>query len=106
MSRLSLMNRADSTMTIAASGTFRKNTGAPAGVLDQPAAGDRSNGGGDRAETGPRANRPAAIGVVERGADDREAAWHEEGGADALHRTRRDQRARGSRETAARPTRW
>ena len=63
---------------------------APADVLDQPAAGDRSDGGCDRAEPGPRADRPAAIGVVERGADDREAA-----------------RARGRRRrhpAAARPT--
>ena len=73
---------------------------APADVLDQPAAGDGSEGRRHGAETGPRANRRAAIGVVERGADNREAPRYEEGGADALRRARHDERARGSSETA------
>ena len=75
--------------------------GAPADVFDQPAADDRADRRRDRAESRPRPDRPSAIGVVERGADDREAARHEEGGADALQRAAGDE-VRGD---AARPQR-
>ena len=69
----------------------QKEHRAPADVFDQPAARDRTNRGSDRAEARPRADRPAPFGIVECGADDRQAARHQEGGADALQRAAGDQ---------------
>ena len=90
------MKRSDSASTSRASGRFRKNTARQLDVLDQPAAADRTDRGRDRAEARPRADRSAAFGLVERGADDRQAAGHEEGRADALQRAAGDQhRGRG-----------
>src|SRR6266568_1804039 len=59
-----------------------------------------SNRRRDRAETGPRADRPAAFAIVERRADDRQTAWHEEGGADTLQRAGGNQHRGRRREPA------
>lgn len=74
--------------------------GAPADVLNQPSPRDWSDGRHHGAESGPCADRPAAIGVVKGGADNRETPRHQERGADALRRTCRDERARGACEAA------
>src|SRR5258705_3368213 len=79
----------------------QKEHRAPAGVLDEPAAAHRADRRGNRAEYRPRADRAAAPGVVERGADDREAARNQERGTHALQRATSDQDARGSRDAAA-----
>ena len=74
--------------------------GAPADVFDQPAAGDRADRRRDRAESRPGPDRPPALGIVERGTDDREAARNEEGGAEPLERAADDQRRCGGGQAA------
>ncbi len=76
----------------------QKEHGAPARVLDQPAAGDRANRRRDGAESGPGADRSPAIRIVERRADDGEATRHEKGRADSLERPAGDQRRRRRRQ--------
>ena len=73
-SRLSSMNRSDSSDDHDGERHVQEEHRAPADVLDQPAAADRADRRRDRAESRPRADRPAAFGLVERRADDREAA--------------------------------
>ena len=99
------MKRSDSTMHDGRERHVEEEHRAPAHVLDQPAADDRADRGGDRAESRPRADRAPALGVVERRADDREAARHEERRADALQRAAGDQHARRSARGRSGPTR-
>src|ERR1700686_3430356 len=56
----------------------------PAHVLDEPTADHRTERRGNRAEPGPSSNRPPALSVVERRADDRETSRHQEPRADSL----------------------
>jgi len=51
----------------------QKKHRAPADVFDQPAASHGADRGGDRAESRPGADRATAFGIIEGGADDREA---------------------------------
>ncbi len=81
-------------------GKVQKEHRAPADVFDQPAAADRTDRGRDRAEARPRADRAASFGLVEGGADDRQAAGHEEGGAHALHGAAGNQHRRRGRHAA------
>ena len=74
----------------------QKKHRAPADVFDQPAAAHRADRRRDRAESRPGADRSAALALIERGADDREAPRHEEGGADALQRAADDQSRRAT----------
>src|SRR5271154_3761623 len=60
----------------------------PGGMLNQPTAKDRSNGGGDRGKARPRANRPTAAFLVKRGADNRETAGHQKRCANPLNASR------------------
>ena len=85
------MNRSDSTSTTIASGTFRKNTARQltCSTSQPPLTGPIAVVIALNAR--PGADRPAALGLVERGADDREAPRHEERGADALQRAAGDQ---------------
>src|SRR5262249_58446278 len=53
-------------------------------VAEEPPDG-RARRGGYGGEAGPGADRAAALGLVERGADDRERARDQERSADALH---------------------
>ena len=69
-------------------------------MLDEPAAQDRADGGGDGGEAGPGADGAAAICFVECGADDGEAAGHKKRGAQALHGSRQNQFVNAGRETA------
>ncbi len=72
---------------------------APRGGVDEPAAEERTDGGGDTAEAGPRADRPAALAGFERGLEDRQAARREQRRADSLDDPGGDQRVhvRGDR---------
>src|SRR5437867_3318257 len=54
-------------------------------MLDQPAADDRTQRRGDRAEGRPRPDGPSALLLGERCADDGEAARHEKRRPDSLH---------------------
>src|SRR5207237_6034365 len=60
----------------------------------------RSDGGGDRRESRPRADGAPAIRFVKRGADNRQAPRHQERGARALHRARDNERPCGGGEPA------
>src|SRR4029077_4539911 len=57
---------------------------APTDVLDEPATDHGPDGRRDGAESRPRADRAATFIAVECRADDGEASWNEECGADAL----------------------
>jgi hypothetical protein len=82
-------------------GDVQEERRAPSDVFDQPAAGHRSDCGGDGAESRPRANRPTTFGVVERGADDREAPGNEKGRANTLNSAAgNEHRWRGCEATA------
>ena len=94
-SRLSSMNLQRQRQHDECKWHVQKEHGAPAHVLDEPAAADRADRGGDRAESRPGADRAAALGLVERGADDREAPRDQERGPHALQRAAGDQHARG-----------
>src|SRR5438876_3650952 len=61
---------------------------APGGVLNEPAAQHRTNRGGDRRETRPRADRLAAALLVEGRADDCEATGYEQRSSDTLNAPR------------------
>src|SRR5262249_56944414 len=58
---------------------------APGRMVDDEAADERARRGGYGGEAGPGADRAAALGLVERGADDRERARDQERSADAPH---------------------
>ena len=73
---------------------------APAGVLHQEAAQERTDGGGDAAETGPGADRLGAVVADERPLDHRQAAGREQGSAHALEDAGRDQHLGGRRDAA------
>src|ERR1035438_4778350 len=57
----------------------------PGSMLDEPAAENGPEGGGDGGETGPCADGLAAAGLIEGGTDNGEAAGDEERGADSLN---------------------
>src|SRR5881628_815646 len=79
-------------------GDVEEEDSAPAHVFDQPAACDRSDRSSDRAESGPRADRPAAFGIAERGADDGETAWDEKRGPYPLEGSTNDEDGRRGRK--------
>ncbi len=84
-------------------GDVQEERRAPAHVFDQPATGHGSDRGGDGAESRPRADGPASFGVVERGADDREAPRNEKGRANTLNGAAgNEHRGRGREATADR----
>ena len=69
-------------------------------VIDQEAAEHRPDRGRDAAEPRPGADGPAALLLGKRSADERQAAGHQQGAADALHA-----RAPGSVAARRRPAR-
>ena len=62
----------------------------PGEVVDDPAA-EQGHRRRDGRKSRPGPDGPAALGLGEGGADDRERAGDEQRGADALHGARRDQ---------------
>ena len=90
------MNRSDSTSTTTASGTFRKNTARQltCSTSQPPLTGPIAVVIALKPDHVPIA-RPRSA-VVERRADDGEAARHEEGGADSLQRAADDERTRAT----------
>ena len=73
----------------------------PGIVVDEEAAHHRSDRRGDAAERRPRADGLAALGCRKRGADQRQASRHEQGGADSLQGAGRDERIGACRCGAA-----
>src|SRR5262249_59881496 len=71
---------------------------APREMVDQPAAEDRADRGGHRAEPGPGPDGPAPLLLVERGRENREASGHEERAADSLDAAERDENPDARRE--------
>src|SRR5262249_17411421 len=73
----------------------------PGNILDQPSTEYRTNRGGDRREPRPRSYRLAARLLVERGADDRQAARHQKGRTDPLQRAPENKLANRSGQSAS-----
>src|ERR1700737_66079 len=81
---------------------------APRAMLDKPSAKDRTESGRNRGKSGPRANGPASgllaapRVVVERCADDCEAAGNQQRRPDSLNATRHHKLLDARRKTASR----
>jgi hypothetical protein len=93
------MNVSDSAITISAIGTLTKNAARQltCSISQPPVTGPIAV---VIAKRGPRADGAAALGAVERRADDREAARHEERRADALERAADDEQQRRGGDAA------
>ena len=73
----------------------------PGQVIDDPAAQQRADGGGDGGEARPGADGAAAFALGKGGADQGQRTGNEQRRADALHRPRGDQLRGIAREAAA-----
>src|SRR5215468_1850234 len=74
----------------------------PAEPLDQPAAQDRSAGGGQGRSRSPDADRPVTLFFGINGADQSEARWRQYSGRNTLQDTRRNEPSHRRSQRASR----